>query len=77
MDDALKQQFEQLLEKAEKSNDAKVVEFFERVAEIELPAQKDRYWLLEQFNTLVEAFKEAIEDKKTCNVLIMTGLFTR
>ena len=76
MDENLKRQIEQLLERAEKSKEARVVEFLQRVVDIELPAKEDRYWLLEQFNTLVEAFRESEEDKMTQNVLIMTAIFT-
>ena len=76
MDDKLKQQIEQLLEKAERPNEPRVIEFFERIAGVELPVKEDRYWLLEQFNTLVEAFTESEKDKQTRSVLIMTGIFT-
>jgi len=76
MDDKLKQQIEQLLEKAERPNEPRTIEFLERTADIELPAQEDRYWLLEQFDALVEAFAESEKDKKARNVLIMTGIFT-
>jgi hypothetical protein len=76
MDDTLKQQVDQLLEKAEMLNGKKAIEFLIRVADIELPAQEDQDWLLEQFNTIIEDFKEEEEDKKTRNVLIILTLFT-
>ncbi|MBA7471435.1 hypothetical protein ES707_06741 [subsurface metagenome] len=76
MDDTLKQQLDQLLEKAEKSNDKRAIEFLERVADIELPAQEDRGWLLEQFNSIIKDFGEEEGDKKTRNVLITLTLFT-
>jgi len=76
MDDTLKQQLDQLLEKAEKSNDKRAIEFLERVADIELPAQEDQDWLLEQFNSIIKDFEEEEGDKKTRNVLIILTLFT-
>jgi len=72
MDDKLKQQLEQLLEAAK---EARSIEFLEKTSDMELPAQEDRYWLLEQFNILAEA-ASVEEDKQTRNVLIMTTLFT-
>lgn len=76
MDDTLKRQLDQLLEKAEESDDRRAIEFLERVADIEPPAQKDRYWLLEQFNAIIKDFEEEEADKKTRNVLIILTLFT-
>lgn len=76
MEDTLKQQLDQLLEKAEKSNDKRAIEFLERVADIELPVQEDRYWLLEQFNSIIKDFEEEEGDKKTRNVKIILTLFT-
>jgi hypothetical protein len=76
MDDTLKRQLDQLLEKAEKSNDNRAIEFLIRVADIELPAQEDRVWLLEQFNTIIKDLEEEEADKKTRNVLIIMTLFT-
>lgn len=76
MNDSLKQQLDQLLEKAEKSNDKRAIEFLERVADIELPAPEDRGWLLEQFNSIIKDFEEEEGDKKTRNVLIILTLFT-
>ena len=76
MDNNLRKQLEHLLEKAEKSNDKRAIEFLERVADIELPAQEDRGWLLEQFNSIIKDFEEEEGDKKTRNVLIILTLFT-
>ena len=76
MDYTLKQRLDQLLEKAEKSNDKRAIGFLEIVADIELPTQEDQYWLLEQFNTIIKDFKEEEGDKKTRNVLIILTLFT-
>jgi hypothetical protein len=76
MGDYLKRQLDRLLAKAEKSNDKRDIEFLERVADIELPAQEERVWLLEQFNAIIKDFKEEEEDKKIRNVLIILTLFT-
>lgn len=76
MEDILRRQIEQILDRAEVSAQERALEFFQRTADIELPEEVDRYWVLEQFNTLVDAFGESEEDKKTRNVLIMATLFT-
>jgi hypothetical protein len=76
MDDVLKRQLDQLLDRAEESGEERAIEFLIRVAVIEPPAQEDRVWLLEQFNDIIKDFEEEEEDKKTRNVLIILTLFT-
>jgi acetyl-CoA carboxylase alpha subunit len=76
MDDALKRQLDQLLEKAEKSGEKRAIEFLERVENMELPAMEDRYWLLEQFKTVIKDFEEVESDRKIRNNEIILTLFT-
>jgi len=76
MDDQLRQQLEEILEKAEATARARTLEFFEKTKSIEPPSEEERHWLLEQFRILAKVIMWSEEDKKEANMVLALNLFT-
>ena len=75
MDDKLRQQLEKILEQAEAKDQARTLEFFEKVKSIEPPSEEDRRWLLEQFRILAKVVRWSTDDKKEANKVFTLNLF--
>ena len=75
MDDNLRRQLEEILEKAEATDRARTLEFFERTKSIE-PSEEERRWLVEQFRILAKVVKWSEGDKKEANIVLALNLFT-
>ncbi len=76
MDDKLRQQLEEILEKVETTDRVRTLEFFEKTKSIEPPSEEERRWLLEQFRILAKVVKWSEEDKKEANMVLTLNLFT-
>ncbi len=76
MDDHLRQQLEKILEKADKTDRVRTLEFFEKTKSIEPPPEEERHWLLEQFRILAKVVKWSEKDKKEANMVLTLNLFT-
>jgi len=76
MDDNLRRQLEEILEKAETTDRVRTLEFFEKAKSIEPPSEQDRRWLLGQFRILAKVVKWSEEDKKEANMVLTLNLFT-
>ncbi len=76
MDDRLRRQLEEILEKAETTDRVRTLEFFEKTKSIEPPSEGERRWLLEQFRILAKVVKWSEEDKKEANMVLALNLFT-
>jgi len=76
MDDKLRRQLEEILEKAETTDRVRTLEFFEKTKSIEPPSEEERRWLLEQFRILAKVVKWSEEDKKEANMVLTLNLFT-
>jgi hypothetical protein len=75
MDDNLRWQLEEILEKAEATDRVRTLEFFEKAKSIEPPAEEERRWLLEQFRILAKVVMWSEEDKKEANIVLTLNLF--
>ena len=76
MDDSLRQQLEEILEKVDTTDRARTLEFFEKTKSIEPPSEEERRWLVEQFRILAKVVKWSEEDKKEANIVLTLNLFT-
>ncbi len=76
MDDKLRRQLEEILEKSETTDRVRTLEFFEKTKSIEPPSEEKRRWLLEQFRILAKVAKWSEEDKKEANMVLTLNLFT-
>ena len=76
MDDELRRQLEKILEKAEKTDRVRTLEFFEKAKSIEPPLEGERRWLVEQFRILAKVVALSTEDKKEANRVLTLNLFT-
>jgi len=75
MNDNLRRQLEEILEKAETTDRVRTLEFFEKAKSIEPPSEDERRWLVEQFRILARIVKWSTEDKKEANMVLTLNLF--
>ena len=76
MDDKLRRQLEEILEKAEATDRVRTLEFFEKTKSIEPPLEEEWRWLVEQFRILAKVVKWSERDKKEANIVLGLNLFT-
>jgi len=76
MDDNLRRQLEEILEKVDTTDRARTLEFFEKTKSIEPPSEEERHWLVEQFRILAKVVMWSEEDKKEANMVLTLNLFT-
>ena len=75
MNDNLRRQLEEILEKAETTDRVRTLEFFEKAKSIEPPSEDERRWLVEQFRILARIVEWSTEDKKEANMVLTLNLF--
>ncbi len=75
MDNKLRRQLEEILKKAETTDRARTLEFFEKAKSIEPPLEEERRWLVEQFRILAKVVMWSEEDKKEANMVLTLNLF--
>ncbi|GAI41216.1 unnamed protein product [marine sediment metagenome] len=76
MDDNLRRQLEEILEKVDTTDRVRTLEFFEKTKSIEPPSEEERRWLVEQFRILAKVVMWSEEDKKEANMVLTLNLFT-
>jgi len=75
MNDNLRRQLEEILEKAETTDRVRTLEFFEKAKPIEPPSEEERRWLLEQFRILAKVVEWSTKNKKEANMVFTLNLF--
>ena len=76
MNDNLRRQLEEILEKAETTDRVRTLEFFEKAKSIEPPSEDEQRWLVEQFRILAKVVEWSTEDKKEANMVFTLNLFS-